>query len=170
LIQGLRRRDKQALEYLYDHYADALYGVILRIIGSEEIAQEVFQDVILRVWNKIELYDPHKGRMFTWMHNIARNMAIDKLRSKEINKDSKTEMISDNVYNIDASQQFAPKEEHIGVKELLDQLAPEQKLVMELVYFRGFTQSEVSKEYEIPLGTVKTRLRAALIQLRKIVI
>ena len=157
------------MEYLYDHYSQALYGVILRIVGSEDIAQESLQDVILKVWNNISTYDPEKGKLFTWMLNIARNQSIDKLRSKEMRRQIKTDSIGNTVYISDTQiSDYSIQEEDIGVKELLDKLNPEQKLIAELVYFKGYTQSEISKEFEIPLGTVKTRLRYALKALRKI--
>ncbi|MEJ0031718.1 MAG: sigma-70 family RNA polymerase sigma factor [Bacteroidota bacterium] len=77
------------MDYLYDHYSAALYGVISRIIINEDVAEEVLQDVFLRIWDRIDNYDASKGRLFTWMLNIARNLAIDKTRSKEISKDRK---------------------------------------------------------------------------------
>ena len=169
LIAQLIAQDKLALEYLYDHYSQALYGVILRIVGSEDIAQEVLQDVMLKVWNNIGFYDPNKGRLFTWLLNLARNQAIDKLRSKEIQRQLKTDQLGNTVYILNQMKSEYPiKEESIGIKELLEKLVPEQRTVVELAYFRGYTQSEISKEFNIPLGTVKTRLRYALIALRKI--
>jgi len=169
LIAQLIAQDKLALEYLYDHFSQALYGIILRIVGSENIAQEVLQDVILKVWNNIGSYDSKKGRLFTWLLNLARNQAIDKLRSKEIQRQIKTDRLGNTVYILDqAKSEYPIKEDSIGIKELLERLVPEQRIVVELVYFRGYTQSEISKEFDIPLGTVKTRLRYALIALRKI--
>jgi len=169
LIAQLIAQDKLALEYLYDHYSQALYGVILRIVGSENIAQEILQDVMLKVWNNIGSYDPNKGRLFTWLLNLARNQAIDKLRSKEIQRQLKTDQLGNTVYILNQMKSEYPiKEESIGIKELLEKLVPEQRTVVELAYFRGYTQSEISKEFNIPLGTVKTRLRYALIALRKI--
>ena len=169
LIAQLIAQDKLALEYLYDHFSQALYGIILRIVGSENIAQEVLQDVILKVWNNIGSYDSKKGRLFTWLLNLARNQAIDKLRSKDIQRQIKTDRLGNTVYILDqVKSEYPIKEDDIGIKELLERLVPEQRIVVELVYFRGYTQSEISKEFDIPLGTVKTRLRYALIALRKI--
>src|SRR4051812_8907071 len=90
LVSGLKSRNKSSLDYLYDHYSSALYGVISRVLRNEDVAEEVLQDAFLRIWDRIENYDPAKGRLFTWMLNIARNLAIDKTRSKEISKDRKT--------------------------------------------------------------------------------
>lgn len=168
LIKQLVFKDKEAFNYLYDHYCDALYGVIFRIIGEEKVAEEVLHDAFMKILNKIESYDANKGRLFTWMLNLSRNLAIDKLRSKEMKKVGKTDFISDNVYVIDRNKFTAQNTESIGVEELLTNLNKDQQLILNLLYFKGYTQAEVSEEYNIPLGTVKTRLRAALIHLRKV--
>lgn len=159
-------RDRIAFAYLYDHYSGALYGVISRIINKEEVAEEVLQDVFLKIWAKIEAYDASKGRLFTWMLNIARNQAIDKTRSKEISKDGKTGDIDNLVNRIDRKEFTELAVESIGVPELVSRLPADQRFVVEQLYFKGYTQSEVAEEFEIPLGTVKTRLRLALKQLR----
>lgn len=156
------------MEYLYDNYSPALYGVILRIVGDEKVAEEILQDAFVKIWLKIASYDSKKGRLFTWMLNLSRNLAIDRLRSKEYKKSSKTDLIENNVYVIESRKFDTQKPDVIGIKELLNSLGDEQKLIVKLLYFKGYTQSEVSKEYNIPLGTVKTRLRAAIKQLRKL--
>lgn len=167
LIALLRRKEKMALGYLYDNYSAALFGIILRIVQNEKVAEEVLQDAFMKVWDKIDSYDESKGRLFTWMLNLSRNLAIDKLRSKEIKKVGKTDDIEDNVYHIESSNLIHQSIDGIGVKELLVKLRDEERLILELIYFKGYTQSEVSESQNIPLGTVKTRLRMALINLRK---
>lgn len=132
------------------------------------MAEEVLQDAFLRIWNRIENYDAAKGRLFTWMLNIARNLAIDKTRSKEISKDRKTDDIDDLVNKIDRKEQAEQNIETIGLKEVLQRLPGEQQFVVEYLYLKGYTQSELADEFNIPLGTVKTRLRIAMIELRKI--
>jgi RNA polymerase sigma factor (sigma-70 family) len=154
------------LDYLYDHYSAALYGVVHRVVNNEDVSEEVLQDVFLRIWDKIDNYDPAKGRLFTWMLNIARNLAIDKTRSKEISKDRKTDDIDDLVSKIDRTEQAELNVEVIGLKEVLGQLSADQKFVVEYLYLKGYTQSELAEEFGIPLGTVKTRLRLAMIELR----
>jgi len=153
-------------EYLYDHYSGALYGVASRIISKESVAEEVLHDAFLRIWERIESYDPGKGRLFTWMLNITRNLAIDKSRSKEISRDRKTGDISNFVHSVDRASPEIQHVDAIGLKEVLDQLPDEQKFVVEYLYLRGYTQSEVAEEFNIPLGTVKTRLRLAMTALR----
>lgn len=169
LVILLKRQDKAGLDYLYDHYSAALYGIIVRIVKKEEVAEEVMQDAFFKIWNNIASYNPEKGRLFTWMLNITRNLAIDKTRSKEIKKEQKSDQIENSVHRIDRENSHEISVESIGVKELLDKLNSDQRKVVDLLYFQGYTQSEVSEEHDIPLGTVKTRLRIALKQLRKIV-
>lgn len=169
LVSLLKQQDKAALEYLYDHYSAALHGIILRIVKSEEVSQEVLQDAFIKIWKNIPSYDPTKGRLFTWMLNVSRNLAIDKTRSKEIKRQQKTDRPENFVHQVDErnSTEFAP--ENIGVKELLNNLNSDQRIVVDLLYFQGYTQSEVAREYGIPLGTIKSRLRIAIRELRKIV-
>ncbi|HTJ51588.1 MAG TPA: sigma-70 family RNA polymerase sigma factor [Cyclobacteriaceae bacterium] len=166
LVSKLRAKDRSALEYLYDHYSSALYGVIFRILKKEEIAEEVLQDVFMKIWDRFESYDSTKGKLFTWMVNIARNQAIDKTRSKEISKDSKTSTIEKSVSRVDSEDYVEQKIEGIGVKDILKNLTDDQKFVVEHLYFQGYSQSELAEEFDIPLGTVKTRLRLAMQHLR----
>jgi RNA polymerase sigma-70 factor (ECF subfamily) len=169
LVSLLFKKDKSALTYLYDHYSSALNGVIYRIIGDEDLSSEVLQDAFIKIWTNIQSYDPKKGKLFTWMLNISRNLAIDKIRSKEFKKSAKTDDIDKNVYAYDKENMLEPNTDGIGVKDLLKNLHPEQEFIIDLLYFKGYTQSEVAKEYDIPLGTVKTRLRNGLISLRKFI-
>ena len=154
------------MDYLYDHYSGALYGVIFRIIKKEEIAEEVLQDVFLKAWDKFDQYDATKGKLFTWLLNVARNQAIDKTRSKEISKGRKTSGIDNLVNRIDNEEYIEQRIESIGVREVLNSLPEEQKFVVEYLYLKGYSQSELAEEFNIPLGTVKTRLRLAMQTLR----
>jgi RNA polymerase sigma factor (sigma-70 family) len=166
LVSALSRKDKQALSYLYDHYSAALYGMIVRIVKNEEVAEEVLQDVFLKIWHRFDNYDASKGRLFTWMLNLARNLAIDRTRSREIIKSQKTSDIGNFVNTINNTGSIEQKTDDIGVKEILKTLPEEQRFVVEFLYLKGFTQSELAEESGIPLGTIKTRLRLAMQQLR----
>ncbi len=168
LIYLLIQKDHNALAYLYDHYAPALYGVIKRIVKTDSIAEEVLQDAFVKIWDKIHYYDAKKGKFFTWMLNISRNLAIDKSRSKEFTRKSKTDSIENNVSLITPETYVEQKIKDTGLRDLLHHLSPEQQMIINLIYFEGYTHTEVSDEYDIPLGTVKTRLRSALIKLRKL--
>jgi RNA polymerase sigma factor (sigma-70 family) len=164
----LKKKDQSALDYLYDHYSGALYGVVFRILKKEEIAEEVLQDIFLKIWDKIESYDATKGKLFTWMINIARNQAIDKTRSKETSKGRKTDDIDYLVNKIDIQEHSQLQVDAIGLKEVLLKLSEDQQFIVNQLYLKGYTQSEVAEEFNIPLGTVKTRLRLAMIELRSI--
>lgn len=166
LIKRLKSKDRSALSYLYDHYSGALFGVISRIIKNEDVAEEILQDVFLKVWHRIDSYDSLKGRLFTWMLNIARNQAIDKTRSGEFTKEKKTNTIEDYVTTPEGKDSNQQSVDAIGLAEVLDKLPEEQKFIVTQLYLKGYTHSEVAEEFNIPLGTVKTRLRLAMIALR----
>jgi len=127
----------------------------------------VLQDVFLKIWDKIDQYDPSKGKLFTWMLNIARNHAIDKTRSKEISKGQKTRAIENVVSRVEAREPVEQRVEDIGVKDIIKSLPDEQQFVVDYLYFKGYSQSELADEFNIPLGTVKTRLRLAMQSLRE---
>jgi RNA polymerase sigma factor (sigma-70 family) len=166
LVQRLRAKDRAAFEYLYDHYSAALNGVIARILKNDAIAEEVLQDIFLKIWDRFENYDPTKGKLFTWMVNIARNQAIDKTRSKEISKEQKTGALENIVGDVSNKNYVEQGVDAIGVKDILKSLPEDQKFVVEQLYLNGYSQSELADEFNIPLGTVKTRLRSAMQQLR----
>ena len=151
---------------MYDHYSGALYGLVVRILKNDAIAEEVLQDIFLKVWDRFENYDPAKGKLFTWMVNIARNQAIDKTRSKEISKKQKTGSLENIVRDVSNRNYIEQEVDAIGVKDILKSLPDDQKFVVEQLYLKGYTQSELADEFNIPLGTVKTRLRMAMQQLR----
>ena len=168
LVLLLKKKERVALSYLYDHYSPALYGIVHRIVGQEDVAEEVLQDAFVKIWDKISTYDSDKGRLFTWMLNITRNLAIDKLRSKEFRHNTKTDRLDNTVSSMSPTLYVEQQMKDHGLINLLHKLSPEQQMIVDLVYFKGYTHSEVAEEYDMPLGTVKTRLRAAIIKLRKL--
>lgn len=168
LVEGLRNREESALRALYTAYGSALNGIILRIVEDETIATEALQDVIMKVWGKIDQYDSSKGRLFTWMMQLARNTARDKFKTKEYSQKQKTDQIDQVVPIIEHQNPVELYIEDIGIRKLIDSLREEERQVIYLVYFKGYTQAEAAKEIPIPLGTVKTRLRMALKNLKKI--
>jgi len=169
LIELLRKGDQSAFTYLYNNYSSTLYGVLLKIISDEEIAADVLQESMVKIWKNFTMYDSTKGRLFTWMINIARNMAIDKMRSKFYKQSSKTLNIEKSVSWVDRNKQTEFRPEHIGLRQLVEKMKPELREILDLVYFNGFTQAETAVALDIPLGTVKTRMRAAINQLRQLV-
>ncbi len=167
LVLALRNREKIAIEALYDMYSSSLYGVISRIIIDTATSEDVLQETFVKIWHSFPSYSTEKGRLFTWMINIARNLAIDKLRSKDFKNQNKNQELENNVTSIDEQINTIYKPELLGIKELVETLKPEQKSILDLVYFKGYTHVEAAEELGIPLGTIKTRLRMAIQQLRK---
>ena len=167
LVLALGNREKVAVEALYDMYSASLFGVISRIVIDEYVAEDVLQETFVKIWNSFSSYSTEKGRLFTWMVNIARNLAIDKIRSKDFKNQNKNRELENNVTFIDEQRNTVYKPELLGIKELVNTLKPEQKSILDLVYFKGYTHVEAADELGIPLGTIKTRLRMAIQQLRK---
>jgi len=167
LVKLLQQQNEKAFAYLYDHYAAALYGIINSIVTNREIANDVLQVVFVNIWKKIESYDSQKGRLFTWMLNIARNAAIDEIRSKGFRASQKNQPLTENV---DANIEIAlPEGTDVGLKKILMKLKDEWRVLIDLSYFQGCTHEEIAKALNIPLGTVKTRIRSALIYLKTVI-
>ncbi|MDP4283751.1 MAG: sigma-70 family RNA polymerase sigma factor [Bacteroidota bacterium] len=168
LIELLKSGDQSAFAYLYDNYSGALYGIIFKMLENHELAEDVLQEAFVKIWNNFSSYDRTKGRLFTWMLNIARNLAIDTIRSKSYKKQTKIQNVENAVDNVSNDANVATSFDALGVRKHLVQLKIEQKQIIDLAYFEGFTQDEISKKLEIPLGTVKTRMRTAIMELRKL--
>lgn len=139
-----------------------MYGVIFRIIKQKESAEEVLQDAILKVWKNAAKFDTKRGKLATWVANISRNAAIDRVRLKKINASGQD---LEPVKHTLKYEGLNP--DTIGLKELTEKLNPKHKEIIDLIYFNGFSHSETAEHLEIPLGTVKTRLRAAISILRE---
>jgi len=166
LVDLLHQRNEKAYSYLYDNYSGALYGIINVIVTDKEVARDVLQNVFFSIWKKIGSYDPVKGRLFTWMLNIARNAAIDELRSKGYRDAQKNQPISSSTESAGVTTAAIAD---VGLRKMLTKLKEEWRVLIDLSYFQGFTHEEISKMLNIPLGTVKTRIRTALMQLRSMI-
>lgn len=166
LIALLRQKSQQGFSYLYKQYAGVLYGVVKKIIYDDQTAQDVLQEVFVKIWNNIEGYDAGKGRIYTWMINIARNAAIDKLRSKGEIMKAKIQTGDDIVSNIQQGIKTEQRTDTIGLKQMVGGLKPEYQSIVDLAYFKGYTMEEIAKTLDIPVGTVKTRMRYAIKILR----
>jgi len=169
LVERLRARDESAMTEFYDRYSAALYGVIQRIVPDEDDAADVLQEALVKIWHSMTGYDASRGRLFTWVVNISRNLAIDKIRSRQHRVGTRTDSLDD---SLTAQRQAAPdsfRPDHVGLREITEKLIPEQRQVIDLLYFGGFTQSEAAEELNLPLGTVKTRARTALKVLAKLI-
>ena len=168
LVALLRSRNEAAFSYLYDNYAAAINGVITRMVEDAQLAEDILQEAFIRIWNNFAQYDNSKGRLFTWMINITRNLTIDTLRSKGYKKQQKISQDENSVSSYQDRSFSSDRFDTIGLRKQLQYLKPDQKAVIDLAYFNGYTQDEISKEMGIPLGTVKTRMRTAIMELRKL--
>jgi RNA polymerase sigma-70 factor (ECF subfamily) len=168
LVALLQSKDQKAFSYLYDNYAAALNGVIFRMVENRELAEDILQEAFVKIWNNFSNYDTMKGRLFTWMLNITRNLTIDTLRSKGYKKQGKISSDENSVSNYTDDSKSAERFDAMGLRKQLVNLKPEQRSIIDLAYFNGFTQDEIAKAMGIPLGTVKTRMRSAILELRKI--
>lgn len=168
LVIGLRNSEAKAISQLYKMYAPALMGIIKRIVRFDEIAEDVLQDTFVKIWKSIALYDSSKGRLFTWMANLAKNQAIDQLRSKSATNSSKTDdIITISSALLDYKSFFHLNTDAIGIKNLLYSLKSDQKTIVDLIYFQGYTHIQTSEILNMPLGTIKTKLRLSILALRK---
>jgi RNA polymerase sigma factor (sigma-70 family) len=165
LVRQLKLHEEQAFQHLYDHYSKSLFTVICQLVPQQVAAEDVLQQVFIKIWKNIHSYDVGKGRLFTWMLNIARNQAIDHTRSKEFNKAGKTIALAEDVYtNREGS---SAKVRDIGLNRVLEGLPEESRKVLELSFFSGYSHQEIATMLQLPLGTVKTKIRAIITELRK---
>ena len=165
IIALLKAGDRKAISLLYDHYADTLFGVIKNIVKDDAHAQDVLQDSFVKYWKHSKTYDPKKAGLFAWLLRIARNTAIDKYRS--INSRN-TKEIRTNEYSVHIKNRDTFRPELMDVQNHVGNLELKYQKVINALYFKGMTQIEASEFLDIPLGTVKTRLRNGLKQLRKV--
>jgi len=170
LVKKFQQKDERAFETLYNMYSESMHGVIYNIVRDHNIAQEVMQDVFVKAWHKAESYNSSKGRFFTWILNISRNAAIDKTRSKSFKNNSKN-------LNADYFVDIIPTQDNlnnitdaIGIGKFVEKLAENCKKVIDLLYFKGYTQKEASKALDMPIGTIKTHNRNCIKKLRELVL
>ncbi|NJO00428.1 MAG: sigma-70 family RNA polymerase sigma factor [Bacteroidia bacterium] len=167
LVILLKAHERRAFAHLYDQYGAALYGVILRVVKAPEVAQEVLQDSFVKIWKNMDSYDPAKGSLFTWILQIARNTAIDKIRSKEYKESVLTNPIALN--HSDAQKVIRSPVEYTGLESIVENLKPTLREIIDLIYFQGYTHVEAAEALALPLGTVKTRVKIAIRELRKLI-
>lgn len=163
LVQRLKERDVTALDYIYDYYSDALFGVIKRTVQSDMLAEEVLHDALLKIWNQIDQFDPAKGKFFTWMYRIARNQALDMRRSRDFKASEKSNDMDDYV-NILTDE---TKGSDSGLLTAIKNLGEKCYSLIRKNFFEGYSHKEIAENTDMPLGTVKTRLRKCLNNLRE---
>ena len=169
LVALLKESNADAFSYLYDNYSGALYGAILKVISDQTLAEDILQEAFVKIWNNIQSYDSSKGRLFTWMINITRNHTIDTTRSKGFKKQSKIQNSENSVDESGAHSEIRESFDAMGIRKQVDLLKENHQQLIDMAYFSGFTQKEISEQLSIPIGTVKSRMRAAILELKKIV-
>jgi len=167
LVEALRKAELPAFNFLYHKYAANLFGVVFKIVNQQETAEDLLQEVFLKIRRNFHSYDERKARLFTWMLNIARNTAIDHLRLR-VSRQERTHVAFEQAgvsldeythsFNIDT----------IGIKNILNQLSPKHSQMLDLFYYKGYTHPEISELLGLPLGSVKTSIRQAILALRVI--
>ncbi|GIZ08149.1 RNA polymerase sigma factor [Flavobacterium sp. UMI-01] len=166
LLVLIYKKDDKAFTYLYDMYSKSLFSVINVLVKNTEEAEDVLQEVFVKIWKNMDSYNESKGRFYTWILNIARNTSIDRLRSKNFNNSQKN-LSSDNfVHLLDDNTKLTNKVDTIGLQEFVKRLKPKCIQIIDLLFFKGYTQQEAADELEIPLGTVKTNNRNCINDLR----
>jgi RNA polymerase sigma factor (sigma-70 family) len=163
LVQRLMARDERAMAVFYRQYHRALYTAILRLVRQPEVAQDVLQECLVKIWAAFPSYDARKGRLFTWCLRIGSNLAIDALR-RQRNHTARVDTLD----QADGAEWAAPitfRPEHIGVREWLKRLPTRDHTLMDLLYLQGYTQAEAAEAMHLPLGTVKSRVTRILRQL-----
>jgi len=169
LAERLQRRDPQALAELYDRYGRLAYSLIVRVVRDGALAEDLVQETFLRVWNRAQGFDAQRGALGPWLLAVARNRAIDYLRSsggRERNALELEEVDHPSLYT-DMERDILASDKARIIRAALEKLAPNQREVIELAYFEGLTQTEMAERMGQPLGTVKTWVRTALKNLRE---
>lgn len=165
IVTLLQKGDKAALNILYENYSNSLYGVILKITINEELAKDALQETFVKVWKNAKKYDSKKAKLFTWLFRIARNTAIDKLRSHNNRFEKEVQIDKSNVYILPAT---SINQDTIDLQKHVATLEEKYQIVLKALFFEGMTQQEASDELDIPLGTIKSRLKIGLRELKKI--
>ena len=162
---GLKNQDRKSYDYLYDHNSSKLYGIALHITQKKDIAEDVLQETFIKVYKNIDKYDESKGNFLTWVMNICRNGAIDKIRYGQESRKIQFDNLNVNIATeTDPELQRANQE----LWEVLEKLDDDHTEILKLSYYYGYSHAEISEKLDIPLGTVKSKIRIALRELRKI--
>ena len=174
LMKRIQQREADALEELYDLYNRLLFGLVLSIVKKREEAEDVLQEVFVKIWNKADSFDAESGNPYGWIVTIARNQAIDRIRSKGYKTQEKQSVsIHEPLFSLEGDQ-YDPMETTIFsdraelVHKALEQIPDKQCEVIKIAYYKGLTQSEISEYLDIPLGTVKSRTRQGMKKLKNI--
>jgi len=169
LVERIAAREVRALEAVYDRYSRPIFSLALKILGEREIAEEVVQEVFLRLWTRAYGYDPHRGKLLSWLLTITHHRAIDELRRRRAQPELEgvqEQFAAAEEPDASPSAALARVEERAVIREALAQLPEAQRIPIEMAYYGGMTQVEISRALGEPLGTIKTRMRLGMQKLR----
>jgi RNA polymerase sigma-70 factor (ECF subfamily) len=166
LVEGLLAGNEDAVRQLYARYARPVFTLGLRLLGSAEAAEELTQDVFLAAWRKAARFDPSRGRLSTWLMTIAHNLAVDRLR-RDTGVTRPHLVLVEEVPEVQSPDEDEVLIERDAAVRALASLSDAEKRLLARAYFGGLTAREIAESDGIPLGTVKTRLRTALIKVRR---
>ena len=164
LLERIRRGDEQAMAALYDRYSKIVYSVALRVLRDAASAEDVLQDVFLGIWRRPESFVSARGSLGGWLAVVARNRSIDMLRRKRPSEQVEEVYLASSFNLADEAERNTMMEK---ARAVILRLPPEQRKTLEMAFFDGLTHSEIAEITGDPLGTVKTRIRTALLSLRK---
>jgi RNA polymerase sigma-70 factor (ECF subfamily) len=167
LIEGLQNMDGSAMSALYSMYSDSLYRVISTIVVIDEVAQDLLQETFIKIWKSFKQYDPRKGRLYTWMIRLARNISIDYLRSVNHRNYTVSENLFESTQQIDQKFQVSYNPELIGVRDMTTILNEDQRRALDLIYFKGYTHVQAAEELNVTVGIIRSRLQSSIAELRR---
>ncbi len=165
IVGLLNQGDKRAMSLLYEYYGDALFGVISKVLSDPDLAQDALQETFIKVWKKAKTYDSKKAKLFTWLYRIAYNTAIDKVRSYNNKVGKEIQIDASDVYTLTGD---SLNQDVLDIQKHLSSIDEKYQIVLNALFFEGMTQQEASNELDIPLGTIKSRLKIGLRELKKI--
>lgn len=167
LLARLRTRDVEALELLYDRYAGYVLALSLRVVRERQEAEEVVQDVFWQLWKGQIRYEPARGRFATWLYTVARNRSIDRVRRQRVTERVvDADRVPELAAGSDPESEAHRSEQQTIVRTALRQLSDDQRQALELCFYDGLSHREASERLQSPLGTVKSRIRSALVRLQ----
>ncbi|MEO7318876.1 MAG: sigma-70 family RNA polymerase sigma factor [Chthoniobacteraceae bacterium] len=173
LLRRIGQGDRRSFEELYDRFSGVLFSTAYRVLNNREAAEDVLQDVFIQIWEKAPLYDPARGKPMTWAVTLTRNKSIDRLRSTQrrnrlhddVGRESQTFEQFDDRSSFDA---LASGETGALVREAIQKLSKDQREAIELAFFSSLTQTEIAERLDVPLGTVKARIRRGMMKLKDV--
>lgn len=168
IVYLLFDRDKKALTLIFDRYGSLLLNVILKVVDDRQLAEDVLQHVLIKVWNKGHTYNPERGALFTWLMRISKNAALDQRKTKDFRMTS-TSMQAQSVVSISNDFSEESQATRMETEQMISHLSGEHEKLIKMSYFEGYSHAEIAKNLNMPLGTVKSKIRIAIGQLRALV-